>query len=77
MTTSKIPKFTKALTLKPTTAKLKPVYHEAVLDERPLPALKDGEVLVKIGAAAFNHRDVLLMYHLTLVPWSHTMFMCL
>lgn len=30
----------------------------AVLDERPLPALKDGEVLVKIGAAAFNHRDV-------------------
>jgi hypothetical protein len=53
--TTKIPKFTKVLTIKLAAAKLKPVYHEAVLDERPLPSLKKGQVLVRIGAAAFNH----------------------
>jgi NADPH:quinone reductase-like Zn-dependent oxidoreductase len=26
--------------------------------ERPIPALKPGEVLVKINAAGFNHKDV-------------------
>jgi NADPH:quinone reductase-like Zn-dependent oxidoreductase len=57
------PNFTKALTLQPAATKLKPVYHEAVLEDRPLPPLKKGEVLVRIGAAAFNHRDVLPMPH--------------
>ena len=60
---TKIPKFTKALTIQPAATKIKPVYHEAVLDERPLPPLKKGQVLVRIGAAAFNHRDVLPMHH--------------
>lgn len=77
MTTTKIPKFTKALTIKPAATTLKHVYHEAVLEERPLPPLKKGEVLVRIGAAAFNHRDVLHMHHPTLVPWSQIMFGCL
>lgn len=54
MTTTKIPRFTKALTIKPAATKLKNVYHEAVLEEKPFPMLKGGEVLVKVGAATFN-----------------------
>ncbi|KAF7291249.1 NAD(P)-binding protein [Mycena indigotica] len=33
-------------------------YHDAVVERQPLRALRPGEVLVKIGAAALNHRDV-------------------
>ena len=33
-------------------------YHGAVLETRPIPSLEDGEILVKMGAVAFNHRDV-------------------
>ncbi|GLB34498.1 putative zinc-binding dehydrogenase [Lyophyllum shimeji] len=49
---------TKALTVGKSPAQRKPLYHDAVLTERPLPLLKEGEILVRIGAAAFNHRDV-------------------
>ncbi|KZO93070.1 NAD-binding protein [Calocera viscosa TUFC12733] len=35
-----------------------PVYHDVVVDERKVPSLKNGEVLVRISAVAFNHRDV-------------------
>ncbi|KAF9462751.1 NAD-P-binding protein [Collybia nuda] len=58
MTTTKIPKFTRALTIKQAQTQRKPLYHDAILEEKPLPALKKGEILVRIGAAAFNHRDV-------------------
>ncbi|KAH9901425.1 NAD-P-binding protein [Cubamyces lactineus] len=52
-----IPKSTKALVLRKTAQATKPVYHDAVLEERPIPALKLGQVLVRIHASAFNHRD--------------------
>ncbi|CCM00486.1 uncharacterized protein FIBRA_02520 [Fibroporia radiculosa] len=35
-----------------------PLYHDAVMEDKPLPALGTGQILVKIGAAGFNHRDV-------------------
>jgi len=36
----------------------KPTYNDVRVVERPVPALKHGEVLVKINAAGFNHREV-------------------
>lgn len=36
----------------------KPTYNDVHVVERPLPALKHGEVLVKINAAGFNRREV-------------------
>jgi len=33
---------------------------DAVLEDRDVPSLKDGQVLVKIEAAGFNHREVSL-----------------
>lgn len=53
-----LPASTKALTLQKSTLQRKPVYHDAVLKEQPIPALKAGQVLVKISAASFNRRDV-------------------
>ncbi|RDB23123.1 putative zinc-type alcohol dehydrogenase-like protein YogA [Hypsizygus marmoreus] len=55
---SKLPRFTKAVTVKKAPAERKPLYHDAVVEERSIPSLKPGEILVRIGAAAFNHRDV-------------------
>jgi NADPH:quinone reductase-like Zn-dependent oxidoreductase len=53
------PRSTKALILREvkTTAQGQ-LYHDVSLEERPLPELKAGEVLVKMGAVAFNRRDV-------------------
>ncbi|KAH9852754.1 NAD-P-binding protein [Lenzites betulinus] len=56
-TALQIPKSTKSLVLRKVAQATKPVYHDAVLEERPLPELKPGHVLVRIHAAAFNHRD--------------------
>ena len=36
----------------------KPTYYDVRVVERPVPALKRGEVLVKINAGGFNHREV-------------------
>lgn len=58
MTTTKLPRFTRALVIKQASPQRKPLYHDAVLEEKALPTLKKGEILVRIGAAAFNHRDV-------------------
>ncbi|EIW60533.1 NAD-P-binding protein [Trametes versicolor FP-101664 SS1] len=52
-----IPKTAKALVLRKAAQASKPVYHDAVLEDLPLPELKPGHVLVRIHAAAFNHRD--------------------
>ncbi|KAI0362574.1 NAD-P-binding protein [Trametes cingulata] len=52
-----IPKSTRALVLRKAAKATKPVYHDAVLEERPIPELKPGQILVRIHAAAFNHRD--------------------
>jgi NADPH:quinone reductase-like Zn-dependent oxidoreductase len=58
MMASRIPESTRALVIKKCSAEAKPVYHDAVLETRPLQQLKPGEVLVKMGAVSFNHRDV-------------------
>ena len=34
------------------------LYHDVRFVERPIPGLKPGEILVKINAAGFNHREV-------------------
>lgn len=34
------------------------VYHNVVLEQRPVPELKPGELLLKVAAVAFNRRDV-------------------
>jgi NADPH:quinone reductase-like Zn-dependent oxidoreductase len=52
------PEWTRALVLRQCYAEAKPVYHDTVLENRPLPQLNRGEVLVKINAASFNRRDV-------------------
>ncbi|KAG1734330.1 hypothetical protein EDB19DRAFT_1911189 [Suillus lakei] len=52
------PESTRALVVKKCSAEAKPVYHDAVLETRPLQQLKQGEVLVKMGAVSFNHRDL-------------------
>ncbi|KAG1827428.1 uncharacterized protein BJ212DRAFT_1565534 [Suillus subaureus] len=53
-----IPESTRALVIKKCSAEAKPIYHDAVLETRPLQQLKQGEVLVKMGAVSFNHRDL-------------------
>ncbi|OJA20396.1 hypothetical protein AZE42_05357 [Rhizopogon vesiculosus] len=55
---SKRPEWTRALVIKKCSAEAKPVYHDAVLEKRPLQQLKHGEVLVKMSATSFNHRDL-------------------
>ncbi|KAF9449462.1 NAD(P)-binding protein [Macrolepiota fuliginosa MF-IS2] len=53
-----LPTTTKAVILRRSTSQEKPVYDDAVLVDKPIPELQPGEVLVKAGAVAFNHRDV-------------------
>ena len=40
-------------------SKENPKQYDAALIERPLPAPQPGQVVVKIAAAGFNHKDVL------------------
>ncbi|KAI0320715.1 NAD-P-binding protein [Amylostereum chailletii] len=54
------PATTRALVIRKAPQAAKPVYHDAKVEQKPVPALKEGEVLVQIRAAAFNHRDVSL-----------------
>ncbi|KAI0345388.1 NAD(P)-binding protein [Trametopsis cervina] len=53
-----IPRFSKALVVKEPTAGSKPVLLDTALETKVIPKLKQGEVLVRINAAAFNHRDL-------------------
>lgn len=55
---SQLPRSMRALVLKRGPPERKPVYHDALLEDKPIPVLKQGQVLVKIGAAAYNHREV-------------------
>ncbi|KAL7283719.1 hypothetical protein ACG7TL_003156 [Trametes sanguinea] len=52
-----VPESARALVLRKSARATKPVYHDAVLEDLPLPELKPGQILVRIHAAAFNHRD--------------------
>lgn len=51
-------KSTKSLVLKKSSVLRKPAYDDAVLETRPIPPLKAGQILLRIGAVALNHRDV-------------------
>lgn len=55
-----VPKTTKSIILRQAgaSADQKSVLHDAVIEERVIPKLEPGHVLVRINAAAFNHRDV-------------------
>ncbi|KAF8438174.1 NAD-P-binding protein [Boletus edulis BED1] len=60
---TRLPKETRALVLKKSSAERKPLYHDAVIVKRPIvPPLQSGQVLVKMGAVAFNHRDLWIRY---------------
>ena len=61
-----LPKSTKVLVVnKSSEGRTGPLYHDAVLEERALPShLNPEQVLVKITAAAFNHKDVRLTSHI-------------
>jgi len=53
-----IPRRCKAIVLRKAKDQSGPYKFDAVLEERNVPYLRDGQVLVKIEAAGFNHRDV-------------------
>ncbi|KAH9930680.1 NAD(P)-binding protein [Fomitopsis serialis] len=55
---SQPPTSTKVITVRKSPAGREPRYHDAALEQRAIPPLQKGEVLVKLGAAGFNHRDV-------------------
>ncbi|KAJ7473746.1 NAD-P-binding protein [Mycena galericulata] len=55
---SSTPRITKALVLQKSSPARSPLYHDAVVEEQPIPALKSGEVLVKMSAVVFNHREL-------------------
>jgi NADPH:quinone reductase-like Zn-dependent oxidoreductase len=48
----------KALILQKQADTRKPVHNDVHIVERPVPVLSAGEVLVRINAAGFNHREV-------------------
>ncbi|KAG7098313.1 hypothetical protein E1B28_000274 [Marasmius oreades] len=52
------PQVTKAVVVRKSTGSPPKLIYDAVLETRPLRQLEEGEVLVKVGAVAFNHRDV-------------------
>jgi NADPH:quinone reductase-like Zn-dependent oxidoreductase len=53
-----IPETARALVLQRSDVEQKPAYDAVGLVEKPIPSLKQGEVLVKMTAVALNHRDV-------------------
>ena len=57
-----VPQRCKAIVLRKAKDQNGPYKLDAVLEERDVPSLRDGQVLVKIEAAGFNHREVGLWY---------------
>lgn len=53
-----LPTKVKALVLRKGDANAKLVLHDAILDSIPLRKPDANEVVVKVSAVAFNHRDV-------------------
>ncbi|KAF8177240.1 chaperonin 10-like protein [Pholiota molesta] len=54
----KLPATTRALVVQESKVPRKPLYHDAALVELPLAQPQPGEVVVKIAAVGFNHKDV-------------------
>ena len=65
MPPSKIPQRCKAIVLREAADQGALYKFDAVLEERAIPSLRDGQVLVKVEAAGFNHREVCLRHALT------------
>jgi len=55
---SNLPTVTKAIVIQESKVPQNPLYHDANLIKRPLLAPKPDEVVVKMGAVGFNHKDV-------------------
>lgn len=54
-----LPSTTKALVLRASSLTTKDnIYHDARLESLPIPALKAGQVLVRVHAVSFNRRDL-------------------
>lgn len=62
MTLGVVPKRCKAIVLRKAEDQTGLYKFDAVLEERDVQPLKDGQVLVKIEAAGFNYREVSLCY---------------
>lgn len=62
MTLTKVPKRSKAIVLRKAEDQSGQYKFDAVLEDRDIPPLEDNQVLVKIEAAGFNHREVSLLY---------------
>jgi NADPH:quinone reductase-like Zn-dependent oxidoreductase len=54
----KLPKTTRALIVRQSSNQRTPPYHDAKLEEKSLPPLTVGQVLVQMRAVSFNRRDV-------------------
>ncbi|KAL1731237.1 hypothetical protein EV714DRAFT_209202 [Schizophyllum commune] len=63
MASRQIPRTTRSVIIQKQASAKKPVYHDAVIVEREIPALQRGEVLVRMSAAAYNHREVSRLTH--------------
>jgi len=57
-----VPQRCKAIVLRKAVDQSGPYRFDAVLEERDVQPLKDGQVLVEIEAAGFNHKEVGLCY---------------
>ncbi|KAJ6537728.1 hypothetical protein B0H19DRAFT_1180732 [Mycena capillaripes] len=55
---ARLPRTTKALVVRKSPVGRKPLFHDAVVQEQSIPTLKPGEIIVKMDAVAFNHRDL-------------------
>lgn len=58
MTPHKAPQRCKAVVLRKAVDQRGPYKFDAVLEDRTIPPLKDGQVLVKVEAAGFNRKEV-------------------
>lgn len=58
MSLSKAPRRCRAIVLREAADRRARYKFDAVLEERAIPSLKDGQVLVRVEAAGFNHREV-------------------
>ncbi|KAG8864116.1 hypothetical protein FRB96_006990 [Tulasnella sp. 330] len=54
---SNLPTHTRCLVLNKTSSAVKPTLHDTSVKRRPIPTLEENDILVKMVAAAFNHRE--------------------
>ena len=57
-----LPSFSKVVSVQKSQSSDPKYLNDAVLEEKSITPLKKGQILVKINAASFNHRDVRLRF---------------